>query len=109
MWKVANAVECKAPPHSSSMKSCIAVPGNRMPYFLHSRQRAEHREALEGRSQESSETNRWSNPWKTQATHSTVNERRVGQPSPWLRTSSRFPHLMTPSLDRKSVVWGKIE
>ena len=51
MWKVANAVECKAPPRSSSMESCIAVPGNRMLCWLHSRQRAEHCEAFEVRSQ----------------------------------------------------------
>src|SRR6266849_4980978 len=50
MWKVANAVECKAPPRSSSMESCIAVLGNRMPCWLHSKQRAEQREALEVRS-----------------------------------------------------------
>ena len=79
---MANAVECKAPPRSSSMGSCITVPGNRMPCWLHSRQRAEHREALELRSQWSRETIRWSNTWRTQATHSKGNERRAGQPSP---------------------------
>jgi protein-disulfide isomerase len=40
-----------APPRSSSMASCIAVPGSVRPCFLHSRQRAELREALEVRSQ----------------------------------------------------------
>src|SRR2546421_314497 len=51
MWKVVNAAEYKALPRSSSMEPCIAVPGNRMPCFLHSRQRAEHRDAHEVGSQ----------------------------------------------------------
>src|SRR5206468_7858914 len=32
---------------SSSMESCIAVPGNTRPCWLHSKQRAQHRDALE--------------------------------------------------------------
>ncbi len=81
-WQMHDAVECKAPPRSSSMESCIAVPGSTKPCWLHSRQRAEHRKALEVRSQWSRETIKWSNPWSPQASYIKENERRAGQPSP---------------------------
>jgi hypothetical protein len=82
MWKGVNAAEYKALPRSSSMEPCIAVPGSVRPCFLHSRQRADHRDAREGRSCGAERRTRWSNTWRIHATHSTGKDRSAGQRCP---------------------------